>query len=509
VWCYLYSLDVDYDKELSCPHHGTFCCSRILQCDGTCRGCPKRFDKQPLNSLHERNVLVGTVGRGIEPSALSFRNMMIYAVSILKTVRNLAYPFAKNAIKVTAELMEKYYENLNEDRNKNAGISQFLKNIKTTIDGGVYTYDSTKFQPYIDFALDLISDTQVPNGMILNPKLMVEKLRELITDDDAIISNIIGIKFHLMQFFPSLHLFIKNSGIKKIKDANGLKKIIKICIEACDRYLGIINRHGEDSDVVDSTNPNIPMQPRVLSPDVELSMGSFFSGTNGIERPFKEKYVNPIRDPNGGEINCNKREGGPLSDMYPGMMTWMCSCKIFLGWQLMKIHESVETVFTHTYKNLHNIEKGRVLIYDNCCTFQKYVEKREPWLYRFWLLVVDSFHGQGHTCGAGKNKSSIPLLAKVNSSASEQGNNDLRRMDTQIAFMTVRHYGLYVRFMMMSLNRRRKATIIKEIGYRNGANIWSQRFKDLEMIKKLYLNGEDDRVGDCECIFCEQIKTVV
>ena len=118
-----------------------------------------------------------------------------------------------------------------------------------------------------------------------------------------------------------------------------------------------------------------------------------------------------------------------------------CPHGVCLGFQPMDSAESPRTAFDILVRRFPRIPS--LLVYDNACKLHLYALKREPVRIRFkrTRFMVDRLHyRKGHVgCTLGYSMDSYvadPAVASINSQTNEQANSSLRRLATQLTYMT-------------------------------------------------------------------------
>ena len=90
----------------------------------------------------------------------------------------------------------------------------------------------------------------------------------------------------------------------------------------------------------------------------------------------------------------------------------------------------------------------KTIIYDNACNLHSYFLNREPVSIRSTRFVVDGLHWKNHTCSSAYNSKQYPNLMSVNTHIVEQANSTLKKLRTQISYMTpdqfVQHLALFI-----------------------------------------------------------------
>ena len=128
-----------------------------------------------------------------------------------------------------------------------------------------------------------------------------------------------------------------------------------------------------------------------------------------------------------------------------------CKHGVCLGFKMMDACESPRTAFDILVRRFRHIPK--LLIYDNACKLHLFCLKREPKRFSESRFMVDRLHyRKGHIgCSLGYSMDSYKHdddIASINSQANEQANASLRRLTTQLAYMSpsnvIRHTSTFL-----------------------------------------------------------------
>ena len=135
----------------------------------------------------------------------------------------------------------------------------------------------------------------------------------------------------------------------------------------------------------------------------------------------------------------------------PGLFTVFCPHGVCLGFQVMLQCESPATAFDVLLRRFDPVPP--LVIYDNCCKLHLYCLIREPKRFQGSRFLVDRLHYRvGHVgCSLGYSMDSYnmdPAIKVINSQVVEQANAGLRRLQTQLTFMTpanvIQHTATYL-----------------------------------------------------------------
>ena len=104
-----------------------------------------------------------------------------------------------------------------------------------------------------------------------------------------------------------------------------------------------------------------------------------------------------------------------------------------------------------------------LLVYDNACKLHLYALKREPVRFKRTRFMVDRLHyRKGHVgCTLGYSMDSYvadPAVASINSQTNEQANSSLRRLATQLTYMTPENVMMHTAVFLGIRNMDKKHT---------------------------------------------------
>lgn len=97
-----------------------------------------------------------------------------------------------------------------------------------------------------------------------------------------------------------------------------------------------------------------------------------------------------------------------------------------------------------------------LIIYDNACSLHLYALKREPKRFMNVRFMVDRMHRKNHVCTEGYSMDNYvkdPDIKNFNSQACEQANSQLRRLRTQLAYMTPENAKFHVKLFLAMRNK--------------------------------------------------------
>ena len=121
----------------------------------------------------------------------------------------------------------------------------------------------------------------------------------------------------------------------------------------------------------------------------------------------------------------------------------------------MENHESPETPFALFYQRVG--VAPYVCIYDNGCHFDAFCRAREPFFFKHMQVYVDHLHWPNHRgCGPCYNSSKFDILDSINTQAAEQCNKTIRRIQSQVSYMSVEIFMLYTRYYLARVNSTRR-----------------------------------------------------
>ena len=238
---------------------------------------------------------------------------------------------------------------LNTPKARNLGLLDFYNLIpRETVEGCVKfkTKDDAgnNYTHHIDFLMDIIKDSVVRNGLIYRDDIIMPVLQKYVNDSHLNISLEDYENFHL--YFNSLWKFLMNTETKNVHTVNGLDKILKRCIDACEEFHTEVTRDArEEAGVGYVKESHIPPSVRRLEHEIEKEVrdkGKWYP--TPCERPFAKFYDarGPVREETWKEIkhniinleddleDCNK-EYPENNHIGPGSISWFCHHGICLG----------------------------------------------------------------------------------------------------------------------------------------------------------------------------------
>uniref|UniRef100_A0A7M5XNQ1 Uncharacterized protein n=1 Tax=Clytia hemisphaerica TaxID=252671 RepID=A0A7M5XNQ1_9CNID len=134
------------------------------------------------------------------------------------------------------------------------------------------------------------------------------------------------------------------------------------------------------------------------------------------------------------EKDCRKNYRGH-PNLTSGIFTIYCPHGVCFGFQVMEKEESPNIPFTIFKTRLPTAPK--YIIYDNACHLHTYALNRDPLYFQWTKFLVDRFHWRNHTaCSLGYNMAFYSFLEKINSEINEQENAKVKKLKSQLAYMT-------------------------------------------------------------------------
>lgn len=130
--------------------------------------------------------------------------------------------------------------------------------------------------------------------------------------------------------------------------------------------------------------------------------------------------------------------------------------------EILSRHEGPRTAFEILLERFP--EAPGLVIYDNACNLQRYIEAREPHFFRNTLFRIDGFHSPGHvkcprecSCSsykrAGRTFEFLPgVTADLNTQVAEQANSRIEIVRKTCASMTQRNFFSYVTYFFQRTN---------------------------------------------------------
>lgn len=185
---------------------------------------------------------------------------------------------------------------------------------------------------------------------------------------------------------------------------------------------------------------------------------------------FQRIRVRPLYDADkqgkASEEEFCRKETHSHNSLTPGLFTIFCEHQVCLGFSLMQQVESPRTPFDILLERFpQEILDNLTMVYDNCCKFQNYALRREPKRFSRTKCFVDRLHYRSNHVGCSNGYSldiykSNTRLNKLNSQMNEQANADLRRLSTQVTYMTPHNVIQHVAIFLALRNMKKKALCI-------------------------------------------------
>ncbi|KAJ3846330.1 hypothetical protein EV368DRAFT_52947 [Lentinula lateritia] len=185
----------------------------------------------------------------------------------------------------------------------------------------------------------------------------------------------------------------------------------------------------------------------------------------------RPKYPGIVND---GQVDVNKDRGRTCSKYYEsygkrkltgGIMVCWCTHSICYGFHCIPESEGRNDVFSAMITHWEKAPKR--VIYDFACSLGPYCMTREPEFFADTKFMVDGFHAYGHMrCSSASFVKSYmdvdSMMAGLNSSAAECGNNGIRRIRKSVSYMTQIHAIIYTWVFLSIWNRIKIKKMEKE-----------------------------------------------
>ena len=104
----------------------------------------------------------------------------------------------------------------------------------------------------------------------------------------------------------------------------------------------------------------------------------------------------------------------------------------------------------------HTHAAPKLIIYDFACGLAAYCLNRDPAFFSKTRFLVDRLHAKTHSCGKSFHLDESPLYKDINSQANEQYNADLKRLQSQMSYMTPENFMVHLRLFMYLRNQKKK-----------------------------------------------------
>ena len=387
------SLNEPWVEIFSCPHCGGLTKARVLVIDGTCVSPLRSF---MLACHHNETRDVDETGGVVKNTKLNARRFFKTAAAI-KMMKSMCSEKG-----VDLRIYNAFIEGSNYDAKC---VAPFLANI-VHVD-----QDNEKCRIVCEHSRvllkELLKSASVAGGLVKNASLVKEYLSRLVPedmrDDVSGVNDMVPPTSLLIQpqdrlvfasYFPALYTFITRKGLQAIP--THLVPILTRVIEKINSF--------ESDTCHASGDPVVESQPGFdggdVSVDDDLRFGRHLPGLR--QRRRFRNYDAPTRDWQNQE--CHKDFGGKHKDISPGMFTISCLHGFYLGFFLMLLPESPETMFSLMYQRFPDAK--RVIIYDCACKLLEYCLDREPRFFKDLVALLDRLHAKGHV-GCPKSGSLI------------------------------------------------------------------------------------------------------
>lgn len=147
------------------------------------------------------------------------------------------------------------------------------------------------------------------------------------------------------------------------------------------------------------------------------------------------------------------------ADRTPGIFAGFCKHGVCLFFQLMNRFEGPRTGFEILLTRFET--PPGLVVYDNACNLQYYVDRREPHLFSGTIFRIDGFHSGHHRtcpreCSARAYAEDFEFfhgaIAGLNSQVAEQANSKLELLRKSCSWMTETNFYGVVRFFVSRTN---------------------------------------------------------
>lgn len=210
------------------------------------------------------------------------------------------------------------------------------------------------------------------------------------------------------------------------------------------------------------TNGKIPQDTKMLIVDILSKIDNPFAASSTFEYPpatpdilsffpclpqqhGNASYTADKKKAADSEKTCRKESYGHPS-LSPGIFTIFCQHGVCYGFEAMVSNESPRHPF-QIFKTRFAVAP-RCIIYDNACQLHQYCLNREPTFFRDTKFYVDRFHWKCHVgCSVGycldQYKATCDVVT-INSQINEQANAGLKRIRSQLAYMTLDNFMIHL-----------------------------------------------------------------
>lgn len=362
----------------SCPHCGGLTTARVLVVDGTCVSPLRAF----LLACHRNETReVDKSSDVVKNTKLNLRRFFRNADAV-KMMKQLCTAKGVSEATYTA-----FVKGTSDDAKC---VASFLNNIShATQENGVHTYRIVCEHSKV-FLLELLKSASVFGGLIKNASLVKNHLSKFVQhvqrteagSNSVPMSTSVRIenedRIVFASFFPALFDYITRKGLNTFP--SHLVPILQRSIEKID-----LLESGVSVDYVEQD-----FDGGDVSVEEDLKFGRNLPGLR--QRRRFRNYDAPTRD--WQNQACHKDFGGKHKDISPGMFTISCLHGFYLGFFLMLLPESPETMFSLMYQRFP--DANRVIIYDCACKLLEYCFDREPEFFKHMVALLDRLHAKGH-----------------------------------------------------------------------------------------------------------------
>ena len=154
----------------------------------------------------------------------------------------------------------------------------------------------------------------------------------------------------------------------------------------------------------------------------------------------------------------------------PGILSGYCMHGFMLFHTFLQDAESPVGLFRVLYERFD--VAPRIVVYDNACHLHRACLSREPHFFSNTFFVVDRLHWGNHkNCSPGYSCNiyrDTPLIVGINSEVAEQAHSQIKRIATQLGFMTLPNALRYLHFFFGRLNDNKLKRFLARCTNRKG-----------------------------------------
>ena len=201
----------------------------------------------------------------------------------------------------------------------------------------------------------------------------------------------------------------------------------------------------------------------VLVAHVDALLGQWFIPALLRYRRMESVYAADVRTasaqykPDPGRDGLCEKQYPTKRSHTPGILSGYCMHGFMLFHTFLQDAESPVGVFRILYERFD--VAPLFIVYDNACHLHRACISREPVFFRNTLFLVDRLHWGNHKNCSPSYSCNIygahPIIGSINTEVAEQAHSQLRRIATQVGFMTMPNAYRYLQHFFRRLNNNK------------------------------------------------------